>query len=512
MILHKKKQQQQRPKKEHKLVLVSQEIGETSIAIVENNVLEEFYIERESARKIHGNIYRGKVKAVVPGINAVFVDIGIGKDGFLYLHDVEDSDIEPEEEVANDEDHVPVKPGKPNDLVANVKVGDEITVQVVKEAIRNKGPRLTTKLSIPARYLVLTTDKSQLGISRRINDRAERDRIREILSKIDLPENIGLIVRTVAEGKTKKEFDRDVKYLLKVWRDIQDKLKKAKAPSLVHEELNLVERIIRDTFTEDTSEIITDSEKLHRKIAHFLKIYIPEYKAKNFLYREKVPLFTKYKIDRDIETAYLRKVPLRNGGHVVIEQTEGLTAIDVNSGRFKDKKDIEATAFRTNLEAAKEVVRQLRLRDIGGIIVIDFIDMMMDKHKKELMKVLKSAVVRDKARINILKMSEIGVVEMTRQRIRDSKESSIYQSCPYCTGRGVIKSLPTMRIQVLKELRQKAGIVKNKQIFVALHPDVAEDVLQSSMPQIKGIEEPNKNKIVILADPAMHRENIFIDY
>jgi ribonuclease G len=511
MILHKKKHQQPRPKKEHKLVLVSHEIGETSIAIVEDNVLEEFYIERESARKIHGNIYRGKVKAVVPGINAVFVDIGFGKDGFLYLNDVDESDIESEEEVLTEE--VPAaKPGKAHNLPVNVKAGDEITVQVVKEAIRNKGPRLTTKLSIPARYLVLTSDKAQLGISRRINDRAERDRIRDILSKVELPENIGLIVRTVAEGKTKKEFDRDVKYLLKVWRDIQEKLKKARATSIVHEELNLVERIIRDTFTEDTSEIITDSEKLHRNIAHFLKIYIPEYKAKNFLYREKVPLFEKYKIDKDIETAYLRKVPLRSGGHVVIEQTEGLTAIDVNSGRYKDKKDIEATAFRTNMEAAKEVVRQLRLRDIGGIIVIDFIDMMVEKHKKELMKVLKSSVERDKARINILKMSEIGVVEMTRQRIRDSKESSIYQSCPYCAGRGVIKSLPTMRIQVLKELRQKAGIVKGKQIFISLHPDVAEDVLQSSTAQIRGIEESNKNKIVVLADPAMHRENISIEY
>ncbi|MBN1493919.1 MAG: Rne/Rng family ribonuclease [Candidatus Omnitrophica bacterium] len=492
------------------MVLVSQEIGETSIAIVENNVLEEFYIERESARKIYGNIYRGKVKAVVPGINAVFVDIGMGKDGFLYLHDVDESDLESDAEFFND--IVPTKPNKGSDLAKTVKVGDEITVQVVKEAIRNKGPRLTTKISIPARYLVLTTDRTQLGISRRINDKAERERIRAILAESKLTDNVGFIVRTVAEGKTKREFNRDIKYLLNVWREVQVKLKKAKAPSLVHEELNLVERIIRDTFTEDTSKIITDSEVLHRKIAHFLKRYIPEYRANTDLYKEKVPLFVKYKIDRDIETAYLRKVPLKSGGYIVIEQTEGMTAIDVNSGRFKDKKDIEATAFRTNIDAAKEVVRQLRLRDIGGIIIIDFIDMNMEKHKRELMKVLKDSVVRDKAKINILKMSEIGVVEMTRQRIRDSKESSIYQSCPYCTGRGVIKSLPTMRIQVLKELRQKAGIVKNKQIFVALHPAIAEDVMQSSDLQIQNIEQTTNNKIVVLADPSMHREEIAIDY
>ncbi|MFC1809590.1 ribonuclease E/G [Candidatus Omnitrophota bacterium] len=509
MILQKRKQPA-RTKKDHKLVLVSHEIGETSIAIVENNVLEEFYIERETARKIYGNIYRGKVKAVVPGINAVFVDIGTGKDGFLYLHDVDDSDLDGEDVVLTD--YVAPKGKKIDNTVANVKVGDELTVQVVKEAIRNKGPRLTTKLSIPARYLVLTSDRTKLGISRRINDKLERERIREIISKIKLPNEIGFIVRTVAEGKTKREFNRDIKYLLKVWRDIQYKLKKAKATSLIHEELDLVERIIRDTFTEDTSRIITDSEKLHKKIAHFIKIYIPEYKAHTTLYKDKVPLFSKYKIDRDIETAYTKKVPLKSGGHIVIEQTEGMTAIDVNSGRFKDKKDIESTAFKTNMESAREVVRQLRLRDIGGIVIIDFIDMNLEKHNRELMKVLKSSVVRDKAKINILKMSEIGVVEMTRQRIRDSKESSIYQSCPYCTGRGVIKSLPTMRIQVLKELRQRVGTVKNKQLFVALHPDVAEDVLQSSRAQIKSIEQPNKNTIVVLADPAMHREDINIDY
>ena len=491
-----------------KLLLISHEYGETSVAVVERNVLQEFYVERKTAEKIYGNIYKGIVKAIVPGINAVFVDIGTGKDGFLYLHDAS----RPETEEDRDDFFFDYDDSKSTAAAPPVKEGDEIIVQVAKEAIRSKGPRLTTKLSIPARYMVLTSETGQHGISRRINDKAERERIRSILEEMQMPKDVGFIVRTVAEGKSKHELQRDVKYLMKVWHAIRQKRQSVKAPGLIHAELDLVERVIRDTFTEDTSQIIADSPEMHKKILHFFKIYIPRYKPTIHLYKEKMPLFVKHHVAKDIESTYTRKVHLKCGGTIVIEQTEGLIAIDVNSGRYKDKQGAEETAFRTNIEAAREAVRQLRLRDLGGIIVIDFIDMYTAAHKRELMRILNEEVVRDKAKINILKISEIGVVEMTRQRLRASKESSVFENCPYCFGRGVVKSRATMRIQVLKELRQKASTLRNKHVLVAVHPDIAEDLMQFNQGQIAEIERMNKNTVVVTADPSYHQEEVSITY
>jgi len=500
MILKKTKPKVKEASVCEKSIFVSHEIGETSVAIVEDGIVEEFYIERESKFKIYGNIYKGIVKAVVPGINAVFVDIGTGKDGFLYLDDLETQD-----------DDAPRKQ-KSKKRAPLARKGDEVIVQVAKEAIRHKGPRLTTKLSIPARYLVLTSEGKQLGVSRRIADKGERERIKEILAQLPQAKDVGFIVRTVSEGKPKKDFMRDARYLIKVWNAINQKKKKVKAPGLIHKELGLVERIIRDTFTEDTAQICTDSEQVAKKIMRFLQVYIPGFRSRVKIHKEKSSLFAKYNIDKEIETTYEKKVLLKSGGDIVIEQTEGMTAIDVNSGKYKDKKNAEKTAFRINKEAAQEIIRQLRLRDIGGIIIIDFIDMEHGQHKKEVSRILHEAATRDKAKINILKISDIGVVEMTRQRIRASLESSIFENCSYCGGRGFIKSLPTMRIQVLKKLRQSVGNLQGKQIFVSLHSEVAEALLQSNQAQIKEIENINKNSIVILANPAMHREEIDISY
>lgn len=508
MLPKKKNKSKKKPMVDEKVVLVSHEVGEVRVAVVENGILEEFYIERENARKIYGNVYKGVVNAVVPGINAVFVDIGTGKDGFLYLHDAESCvDGEDEEKPRRRNSRARAAVGS-----IDVKKGDEIAVQVTKEAIRNKGPRLTTKLSIPARYLVLTSDNTRLGISRRIADKAERERIREVISTVKHPDDIGFIVRTVAEGKEKKDFIRDVHYLSKVWRMVQQQIKAKKAPTLVLEELDLVKRIIRDSFTEDMTKVIVDSPSAMKKMQHFMQMYMPDYKAKIVLHKEKNPLFAKYNIENEIELMCEKNVSLPSGGHIVIEQTEGMIAIDVNSGKYKDKRDMEQTAFKTNVEAAREAVRQLRLRDVGGIVIIDFIDMNIDKNKREVMNVLKESVARDKAKINILKISEIGVVELTRQRMRDSVESSIYETCPYCNGRGAIKSLTTMRIQVLKDIRKKAAQVKDKQIFVAVHPALADELIQTGKEQITVIERMNKNQIIVVADPSMHREEVDISY
>ncbi len=495
-----------------KEILISREINETRLAILEDGKLEEFFIERADAFRMFGNIYKGVVKSVVPGIGAAFVDLGTQKDGFLYVSDALEAPLglDPAfEDVEFEEKRERRGFLKIEDVV---KVGQEVIVQIVKEPIRSKGPRLTTHFAIPARYLVMMPGDEKIGISRRIDSRSERDRIRQFFDEIQCPEDIGFIVRTAGEGKDKKDFSRDVKYLSAIWQKIKVENQKKPAPCILHQELDLVERTIRDFYTEDVHRICVDSKELYLRVKRFLSLYLPGVPVTLDWHKGHNSLFERYNIEKEIDRTFHKKVYLRSGGHIIIEQTEGLVAIDVNTGKFTGHHNLEETVYRTNLEAAQEIARQVRLRDMGGIVIIDFIDMEMPEHRRHLYRLFRDAVRRDRAKTNILQMSELGLVEMTRQRIRPSLESAVYDSCPYCEGKGIVKSVTTMTIHAIKELRKALNHSKDKVINVYLHPDVAERLLTKEHQSMKELEQRTRSHIYVMSDPGLHREDMNITF
>lgn len=499
-------------KQEKKVILISQESSEVRVAVLEDNILEELYIERSDQIKICGNVYKGVVKAVVPGIAAAFVTLENVKDGFLYLEEESLVDIEDSSISVFGFSLFGGEKKKPLD--DKLHEGQEVVVQVVKEPIRSKGPRLTRRISIPARYVVLVPGKKELGISRRIENQTERNRIKKIFNDIKLPHDAGFIVRTAAEGKSQKEFERDIKYLMQKWKDIQHEIRRKKAPSLINQELDLVERVIRDHLTEDTAKIIVDKKELEKKVNQFIKLFMPKYCGDVQYEKCKGSLFEKYKIENEIERTFHRKVPLACGGHIVIEQTEGLVAIDVNSGRFTGDQNqkIEHTAFRTNCEAAREIARQVRLRDMGGIIIIDFIDMERVEHRKKVFTILEDMLKRDRAKTNVLQISKLGLVEMTRQRMRSSLEGALYDTCSYCEGRGVVKSVVTMSMKAIREIKKTLHGKTKKNLEVIVHPEVADRLVKQERNAIKSIEKDHNSKIQILYDNSMHIEDINISF
>lgn len=493
-------------------ILISSDSNEIQVAILEDGCLEEFYIDRSDSGRMFGNIYKGKVKTVIPGMGAVFVDLGTKKDGFLYVTDALKSPLDLEAEF--DEQTQPVE--KRNDRFKRIdevlKIGQEVIVQIVKEPIGNKGPRLTTHFSIPARYLVMMPGEAKVGVSRRIEDRQERERIRNIFKEIEIPRGVGFIVRTAGEGKGATEFTRDIKYLIRSWKKIHGMISHKKAPSQIHMELDLVERIIRDHLVEETDTLVIDSRDVYRKVERFLHLYLPGQQVNLIMHQDRMPLFEKYNIEKEIERTFQKNVYLKSGGYIVIEQTEGLVAIDVNTGKFTGTKNLEETVYKTNLEAAWEVARQLRLRDVGGIIIIDFIDMEHAEHRRNLFRTFKDAVRKDRAKTNILKISELGLVEMTRQRIRPSLESAVYDTCTYCEGKGMVKSNTTMAIQTVKELRKALGHSQGKTVNAYVHPKVAERMLHHDRKAIEQLERQSHSKIFIYSDAALHVEDVNITF
>ncbi len=492
-----------------KKIFISQEGSEIRVAVTERGLLEEFYIERKDSLKICGNIYKGIVKAIVPAIGAAFVTLEGVRDGFLYMDEEPLFDIDDINPAFFSFFSWKNSNNQKNDILVE---GQEVIVQVVKEPIRNKGPRLTRRISIPGRYIVLIPGREELGVSRRIESKSERNRIKEIFSSVKLPAGVGFIVRTAGEGKSEKEYLRDIKYLLHKWKQIQSKIRRAAPPALVYEETDLVERVIRDNVTENTAEIVVDRKELEKSVNKFLKLYMPNVSIKVKFDKDKKPLFERYGIEREVERAFRRKVRLRCGGHIVIEQTEGLVAIDVNSGSFTSDSNTEETAYHTNMEAAVEIARQIRLRDMGGIIIIDFIDMDKAFHRRDVYRALEEAVRRDKAKTKILQISKLGLVEMTRQRMRPSLESAIYDRCPYCEGRGVVKSAITMSLKVVREIKKSLNAKKIKHIKVYVNPAVAERLVNQEKNVLKEIEKNYRTKLEIIGDSDMHMEDIEISF
>ena len=496
-------------------ILVNVGPVEKRIAILHDGELADFFMERKSLEHCAGSIYKGKVNSILPGIEAAFVDIGMDKNGFLHVSDVVDM-AAALKMMLPDEDEPEIKepkrsgPVKINNLLTK---GQEIMVQVVKESMGTKGPRLTTHISLPGRYLVLMPFDKGIGISRRIEDRAERKRIRDLLGGEELMKKTGCIVRTVAEGISEQELKRELRYLMNLWEKIRMRAEKKNAPITVYEEYGIVLRMIRDTFTEDFKRLIVDSREEYSRITRFLKAFMPALRKKVKLYEGRTPLFQKNNLDKRIDEIFERKVSLSSGGYLIIEQTEGVVVIDVNTGSFVGKRSLEETAFKTNIEAAEVIPRQLMLRDIGGIIIIDFIDMDSKDHRDKVFNKLQQMIKSDKARISLRAISQFGIVEMTRQRMRKSLEGSSRVECPYCAGKGMIKSVETIAIEAVRRMDAILGKTptRKKTLTVSLHPDINLALVSDQAIMLSDVQRKYHCNIEIKTDRSLHIEDIVID-
>ena len=589
------------------LINVSQP-EECRIAIIEDGLLEELYIERASADNYVGNIYKGRIVNLEPSIQAAFVDFGVGRNGFLHISDVEpqyfrqggydpgesmgfgrmaDIDVGEDEPVGvsegaeggRHEEHGgayesggyeggprgggergfegprrddrgrggrdrgpregrggpdrggrehggrehsgprgrfrgPPRGGRPRikpPIQEIFRRGDEVLVQVIKEGIGTKGPTLSTYISIPGRYLVLMPALGRVGVSRKIEDDQQRRVLRDIMLELNPPKGLGFIVRTAGQERTKKELSRDLAYLLRLWKVIVRRLRKSEGPGGIYEESDMIIRTIRDIFTQEIDAIYIDEPQAFERAKEFLHLVMPRYVNRLQMYEGREPLFHKYRLETEIAQIYQRKVPLKAGGSIVIDQTEALVAIDVNSGSFRHENDAEETAFKLNCAAAKEIARQLRLRDLGGVIVNDFIDMRRERHRRGLERALRDAMRRDRARTKILRTSPFGLIEMTRQRIRPSLKRSVYGDCPCCSGRGVVKTPESMAIEVVRMLALASQQPKISRVTVRVNDEVATYLNNKKRREIMQLEDEAHMLVQILGSESNFPEHLQIE-
>ena len=501
---------------DNKEILISVDEQEKRAVITNNNKLEEFLLERTDSNQLAGNIYKGKVAQIAKGMEAAFVDIGLEKNGFLYVQELLPETLRQDEYVELDEADSDKKNHKNNKNNPEERVrienllskGQEVLVQVVKEPFGTKGCRLTSQISLPGRFLVLMPYSKNIGISKKISNDKERARLKQLLKEIGLPADMGCIVRTRAVGMGKNEFKRELKYLLRLWNTIKNKSAKSKAPALIHEEYDMVLRIARDIFSEEISSFTIDSKDDYKRAVSFIKALAPQLRNKIKLHKEKVHLFEKFDIEHQIDQVYAQKVYLKKGGYIVIERTEALISIDVNSGSFVTRGRLEETAFLTNLEAAKEIARQAMLKDLAGIIVIDFIDMQKSSHQKKILQVLTKALENDKARSTIYPFSPLGLVQIARQRIRQNTESVIFERCPICEGRGRVKSTQSIAIKVLRLIKNYIRTHKKRYIEVKVNPRIALRFLNEDRTAITNLEKKLWVKIAIFTDEQLGIEDV----
>ncbi|MFO7767019.1 MAG: Rne/Rng family ribonuclease [Pelovirga sp.] len=449
---------------------------ETRVALLEGGHIAELYIERERERGIVGNIYKGRVIRVLPGMQAAFVDIGLEKAAFLYVADVFDEIEQFERHIDGDEGangQTEVEPSSSLPPIEDLlKEGQELLVQVAKEPIGTKGARITSHVSLPGRHLVFMPTVDHIGISRRIESEGERDRLRNIVEELREP-GTGFIVRTVSEGKSAEDLRQDMEFLVGLWRNISRDLDSVTAPELIHSDLDVTSKVLRDILTEDVQRIVVDSFDEYNKILRFLRTFMPRINYRVDYYQAEEPIFDAYGLEVEISRALGRKVWLKSGGSIIIEQTEALTAIDVNTGRYVGKHNLEDTILKTNLEALKEIAFQLRLRNIGGLIIIDFIDMEKEAHREKVHATLEEALKGDKNKTNILKISELGLVEMTRKRVRESIGRTLCEPCPYCEGKGYVRGRLTIIYEILRELHRELADLSAGPVTLLAHPRIA---------------------------------------
>jgi ribonuclease G len=489
---------------------------ETRIAIKEDDKLVELFIERPEHERLVGDIYKGLVTAVLPGIQAAFVDIGVDKAGFLHFSDMSDHKGESSMLAALDffdeEGHEipPRSKYKKDASIADIlKKDQEILVQVIKEPIANKGSRITTEISLPGRYIVLLPGAHHIGVSRKISSYAEKRRLRKIAGEF-LPENFGMIIRTVAEGRDRKDFAADIKLLTKLWEKMKKRVENTKAPALVHKDLEMISGIIRDIFTPDVSKVVIDNKKEYRKFLAYLREVAPQLKNLVEIYTGDKPLLDFYNIEPEIEKMFNRKVWLKKGGYIVIDQTEALVTIDVNTGRFKGSSKVEDAIFETNLDAAREIARQIRLRDIGGILIIDFIDMESKEHRRKVFEEFKNALRHDRSQTYISSISDLGLIEMTRQRIRPSLMQALSDPCPVCSGVGRVLSKESIAVKIERWFKRASAARKKGHYQLIASPQIIDLLTYNSANRIGKIEKRQKLTIDTIRDTSLHPEEFHV--
>lgn len=492
---------------------------ETRVALVENGVVVELHIERKTGQELMGNIYRGRVVKVLPGMQAAFVDIGLDRTAFLYVSDVykDFSDLE-QLMLGNSKaelDSELVDPAtKEVDQLHDISFQIEdllhetqsIMVQVAKEPFGNKGARLTCHFSLPGRHLVLMPTVNHIGVSRRIENREERERLKGMIQDLR-PHDFGFIVRTVAEGSSKEKLKSEMDFLLKLWSNIQEKMEKGSNPGLLYRDLSIVLRAVRDLFTREVDRLIIDSVEEYKNIMEFIETFAPRLRYSVELYEGPDPIFDAFGIEMEISRALGNKVWLKSGGYIVIEVTEALTAIDVNTGSYVGKRNLEETILKTNLEAVKEIAYQLRFRNLGGLIVIDFIDMEKGSNRRRVFTALKEALNKDKAKTNILPMSDLGLIEMTRKRTRSSLSGLLSEPCYYCEGRGTLKSKRAICYEIFRDLeRESVASEEGGHAYLFVHPEIDNVLREEEQESVIDLEKRLGKRITIVAKESFHLE------
>ena len=460
------------------MLINAEEPEEYRLAIVSGKKLEEFYVETTTRENTRGNIYKGVVVNIQPSLQAAFVDFGTEKNGFLQLPEIHPEYYQKE----------PPEDGKRVRIQEALRPGQELMVQVVKEATPTKGAFLTTYVSLPGRYLVLMPGSKHGGISRQIEDERQRQRLRQIISQLSVPDGINLIVRTAGANRTKRDLSRDFHYLLRLWKNIKATAQETEAPTLLYQERDLTIRAIRDYFTANVKKIRVDNKEVYKRVKDFMAVVSPRHRWLVKLYKEKRPIFAEYELENQIETIYSNRVYLKSGGFLVIDTTEALVAVDVNSGRSSREKKFVETAFKTNMEAAVEVPRQLRLRDLGGLVVIDFIDMRDRKHIRQVERTLREEFKKDRAKIEMGRISKFGLMEVSRQRLRPSVQSSSYVSCLRCGGTGVVRSTEATALTYLRKIWLELSRGKANQVQGSFAQEVADYLLNKKRAELLKLE------------------------
>lgn len=502
--------------------------GETRIARLENGAVSELYIERAGDQQIAGNIYKGIITRVLPGMQAAFVDIGLEKAAFLYVSDVipdlfldadeEDEDEAPPSDEANGAQAPEAKPPpqrsprrrEPLPKIESIlKEGQSIVVQVAKEPIRTKGARITCHISLPGRYVVSMPTVNHVGVSRRVGSYEERSRLKQILTKYR-PAKGGLIARTMSVGGAEESIAADIANLTQIWKGISEKQEKASPPALIYQDLGLVLRSVRDFISNDIDRLVIDSAEDYQEVLNFMKQFMPDLANRVELYDKETPLFDVYGIETEINRALGKKVWLKSGGYLIVDSSEALTAIDINTGRFVGKHDFEETILQTNLEAAEEIAYQLRLRNIGGIIIIDFIDMERYANRQKVYYALKNALRKDKVRTTISKISELGLVEMTRKRTRDGLTQMLSETCYFCNGKGHVKTPTTVAFEVFRELKRTIHHLDGRSIVLYVHPRVAKVLFKEARNRLDSMEKRLRKRINVETVDTYHVEKFEI--
>jgi ribonuclease G len=488
------------------LLLINADGPETRVALVEDGLLGELYIERKQERGIAGNIYKGRVERVLPGMQAAFVNIGLEKSAYLHVSDVRGTPDDLKRLVSsgessspeNGDDEEPEAPSGGARIEDLLKEGQEIVVQVTKEPISTKGARVTRYISLPGRHLVFMPTVEHVGISRRISSDKERRRLREIIDQMR-PQGTGFIVRTVAENVPDKDLKADMDFLIKLWNNVVQRTETGRCPSLIYNDLDLLLRTVRDMFTPDVDKLIIDSRPEYDRIKKFIAAFMPDFAGQIELYTSAEPVFDGYGIEIEIDRALERKVWLKSGGYLIVDEMEALTAIDVNTGRFVGKRNLEDTITQTNLEAAREVAEQLRIRSIGGMIVVDFIDMDRSSNRNKITRAFNDFLRKDRSKAAVTRISELGLVEMTRKRTRESLLHHLTEPCQHCEGKGYTKSRRTVAYGLLRELRRQGNLIEGDTVLVEVHPDIAQVLAGPDHVYLEEIEKRLQKRIIVKA-------------